>query len=184
MKKQSFFLMGATVALLIFTSCQQKGNTPTDNAGDSQTAVEDTVAAAQPADDVKSIDLERDMVPFVQKVYDAILPEYRRCAKGDGAAGPDTESFDKQYLSKRLQKAIAAEEMIDADYWIAAQDFQNPTMTISSSGMIDSSHGYVIVNIKDFDSVQPNKIIVVIEDGELKIDNFCGYYDGEWLKGF
>ena len=60
--------------------------------------------------------------------------------------GPDRSMFDKKYLTRRLQREINNDDMIDCDYWLQAQDFTIPVFKIKESHATDDSNGYVDIN--------------------------------------
>ncbi len=116
-----------------------------------------------------------EITTFVDETYTEVFAAYAKAHQNNGMS-PDRSVFDKKYLTERLQAQINNEEMIDADYWIQAQDFTTPVFEIQDSHVTDSNNGYVDILIRIFGaddkSATPCRIVVTKENGQWKIDEF------------
>ena len=173
MKKISFFvftLMGAA----ILSGCEQKKESPAVSGHDTtNVSISDTAKAV--VADSKNSQTDKEIKDFVSSTYSEVFAAYTQ-EHLKGGIGPSRSEFDKKFLSKRLQKAIDSEEMIDCDYWIQAQDFTTPVFDIKDVHATDEKSGYADIEIKVFGEEDSrgvvSRIMVKIEDGKWKIDDF------------
>ena len=86
----------------------------------------------------------------------------------------DHSSFDKKYLSKELYKAI--EWKIGSDYWVHTLNYTTPVFQIKRVKAFDEKSGYVDIIIKALGNQSQKvtccRVMVKIEDGDWKIDDF------------
>ncbi len=158
----------------ILAGCEQKKESPavisqdtaSVSANDTAKAVATSTPNSQTANEIRK---------FVFDTYTEVFSAYTQ-EHIKGGNGPDRSVFDKKFLSKRLQKAINSEEMIDYDYWVHAQDFTTPVFDIKDVHATDEKSGYADIEIRVFgpDSNEPSysRVQVKIEDGKWKIDDF------------
>ncbi len=126
----------------------------------------------------------KEIETFVNDTYTDVFSAYTE-ENQRGGMGPDRSVFDKKYLTRRLQREINNDDMIDCDYWLQAQDFTTPVFKIKESHATDDSNGYVDIIIKVFGAEDKNavkcRVVVTKEKGKWKIDNFkyMGEYDSQ-----
>ncbi len=172
MKKISF-LISALMGAAILAGCEQKKESPavisqdtaSVSANDTAKAVATSTPNSQTANEIRQ---------FVSNTYTEVFAAYTQEHLNEGN-GPDRSVFDKKFLSKRLQKAINSEEMIDCDYWIHAQDFTTPVFDIKDVHATDEKSGYADIEIRVFgpdSEPSDSRVQVKIEDGKWKIDDF------------
>ncbi len=201
--KISHFLLFISLFSFIFTSCNKKNGTQSDNdKGDSIVALNDTIGVEISKDTSKiAVDLQQHLYD----IYSKVLSSYDT----DILANSNVlEHLYKNAQTSSLNKLIALadkksdkveESWIDFDYWIDAQDFDHPMVVEANITESNDSiaEGYVLVDIfGGKHPVQPRKIGVVLanEDGKWLIDDlFIEYPDddevfdlresiAEWLK--
>ena len=117
---------------------------------------------------------DKEIKDFVSSTYSEVFAAYTQ-EHLKGGIGPSRSEFDKKFLSKRLQKAINSEEMIDCDYWVQAQDFTTPVFDIKDVHATDEKSGYADIEIRVFgpdSEPSGSRVQVKIEDGKWKIDDF------------
>ena len=159
----------------ILSGCEQKKKSPTVNEQDTtNVSISDTEKAV--ATDAKNSQTVNEIRKFVFDTYTEVFSAYK-VEHIKGGNGPDRSVFDKKFLSLRLQKAIDSEEMIDFDYWLHAQDFTTPVFNIKDVHATDEKSGYADIEIKVFGEDQDSeascsRVMVKIEDGKWKIDDF------------
>lgn len=173
-----FTFVGAALTAAL-TGCDQRSNAPAATQELLSGSYDDSTEVVAETVDSTAIKAERArgeaaIRKFITSVYTNVFAAYARDNEL-GGFGPDRTSFDKQYLSRRKQRALGSEE-IDGDYWIMAQDFTTPTFRILDVAMTDSVSGYADVRIKVFgDSSNVSsvcRVSVVRENGAWKIDEF------------
>ena len=125
-----------------------------------------------------------EMADFVDEVYSDVFDAYAEEHEREGIA-PDRSAFDRKYLTESLQKIINGEDMIDADYWIQAQDYTTPVFKVVDCHADDENGGYVDIIIKVFgeddQSATDCRVVVRKENGEWKIDDFQHLQDGQYV---
>ena len=175
-------LMGAA----ILAGCEQKKESPavisqdtaSVSANDTAKAVTTSTPNSQTANEIRQ---------FVSNTYTEVFAAYTQEHLNEGN-GPDRSVFDKKFLSKRLQKAIDSEEMIDFDYWLSAQDFTTPVFDIKDVHATDEKSGYADIEIKVFGEDESegavSRVQVKIENGKWKIDDFQYKDDNGEYRGW
>lgn len=185
MKKISF-LASALIGAVILTSCEQKKESHAVISQDS-TSVSVTDTAKATVTNTQNPQTANEIRQFISDTYTEVFAAYTQ-EHLKGGNGPDRSVFDKKFLSKRLQKAIDSEEMIDCDYWVQAQDFTTPVFDIKDVHATDEKSGYADIEIKVFgpDSNEPSysRVQVKIENGKWKIDDFQYKHDNGQYTGW
>lgn len=186
MKKVSF-LISALMGITLLTGCEQKKESPAVISQDTaNVSVADTAKAV--VTNTKNSQTANEIRQFVSNTYTEVFAVYKQEHLNEGN-GPDRSVFDKKFLSKRLQKAIDIEEMIDVDYWIHAQDFTTPVFKIMDVHVTDEKSGWADMEIRVFGpdtsdtDASYSRVQVKVEDGKWKIDDFQyrhedGHYTG------
>ena len=122
---------------MLLGSCGQKQETPSASSQDTaQVSVSDTAKAVTSS--TPNSQTANEIRQFVSNTYTEVFAAYTQEHLNEGN-GPDRSVFDKKFLSKRLQKAIDSEEMIDCDYWLHAQDFTTPVFDIKDVHATDEN---------------------------------------------
>ena len=119
----------------------------------------------------------------VKQIYDDILPQYTR------TNSPDIEEVNKMYCTEDLcdlwlkckQKEMETGMLIiDWDWWIQAQDFEEGmTMTIESV-QNEGEQGYAIVHINMQNGDVRSRLLFRNIEGKWLVDDIFYFDEGDW----
>lgn len=87
---------------------------------------------------------------------------------------------DLRELIKKAEDATPEGELgpIDYDFWIDAQDYDNPQVEVVSVDMKSEEEAWAVVKIKDMGNEETQTIVMKLDEGEWKADDFITTDDG------
>lgn len=93
-----------------------------------------------------------------------------------------TEDYSKAYFESDSIAAENSEVVLGYNLWTNSQDWDNPSMSISSAEIISEDCAEAVVIIKDMGYEDPIKFILSKEGDIWKIADFQYNYDDAWVS--
>lgn len=93
-----------------------------------------------------------------------------------------TDSYSKAYFESDSIAAENGEVVLGYNLWTNSQDWDNPSMSVSSAEVISANIAEAIVLIKDMGYEDPIKFLLSKEGDSWKIADFLYNYDDAWVS--
>lgn len=177
-------LLISATALLMLASCGGQSSSSTSGSeAEAQSASLETSDDSQQITDAVSADsLLKQRVSQIYELYFSMLLQDKEFPTEQYV----TNEFNTA-LNKCVDKEVAEQEiLIDYDYWINAQDFEQPKLGDITITRQTSDSAWVTTSISDFGENRPIHLVMAYdaEQGQWQVADFISNYDQSSLLAY